>query len=392
MASLSLDGVLNQLNYKNRGRVHADALNVINATKSLSPKVGTLTHNNGAISRLLLLTGTFPIYYQSAQYNIPVDIYLPEQYPESGPIIYLRPTSTMVIKHGHQHVDSNGVVYLPYLHEWRASCCLSELLPIMSSVFSIDPPMFSRPAGSTASPVSTAYPASQAAYANRPAYNTTPTATPSPVAAPQSAASLYMRSVSGGDHAQQSSSSSAQPATGTITSIRPPSSNSSSSNKAALIQDVTVKMQEEIHTLQSRLRNEIDDEFRNQKELSTRQSDIAETISHLQQTKDRLLQALSDMQRKREELSNWVQSKENEGVTDPETRIHAYDPLSQQLIRLQAEHNANEDAMYYLEKALMNDDNVNVDLVAFLREIRKLARKQFVCEAHMRKIVSVAGK
>lgn len=43
-------------------------------------------------------------------------------------------------------------------------------------------------------------------------------------------------------------------------------------------------------------------------------------------------------------------------------------------------------------RALMNDDNVNVDLVAFLREIRKLARKQFVCEAHMRKIVSVAGK
>ena len=42
-------------------------------------------------------------------------------------------------------------------------------------------------------------------------------------------------------------------------------------------------------------------------------------------------------------------------------------------------------------RALMNDDNVNVDLVAFLREIRKLARKQFACEAHIRKIQAVAG-
>lgn len=180
----------------------------------------------------------------------------------------------MVIKHGHQHVDSNGVVYLPYLHEWRASCCLSELLPIMSSVFSIEPPMFSRPAGSAASPVSTSYPTTQAAYATRPTHNTTPTATPSPSggtaastyassstahAAPMSAASLYMRSVSGGDHSHPSSSTSQHP-TGTITSIRPPSpaSNSSSTaavNKSALIQDVTVKMQEEIHKLQSRLRS-----------------------------------------------------------------------------------------------------------------------------------------
>lgn len=38
--------------------------------------------------------------------------------------------------------------------------------------------------------------------------------------------------------------------------------------------------------------DEIDDEFRNQKELSARQSDIAEAITNLQHTKDRLLRAL----------------------------------------------------------------------------------------------------
>jgi len=45
------------------------------------------------------------------------------------------------------HVDHYGVVYLPYLNQWSAaSSNLLEMVTIMSSVFSQDPPVFKVPA------------------------------------------------------------------------------------------------------------------------------------------------------------------------------------------------------------------------------------------------------
>ena len=51
-------------------------------------------------------------------YNIPVCMWLLDSHPYNPPMAYVKPTSTMQIKPG-QHVDSNGKVYLPYLHDWR---------------------------------------------------------------------------------------------------------------------------------------------------------------------------------------------------------------------------------------------------------------------------------
>ena len=41
-----------------------------------------------------------------------------ETHPYNPPMVFVRPTSTMQIKQG-KHVDSNGKIYLPYLHEWK---------------------------------------------------------------------------------------------------------------------------------------------------------------------------------------------------------------------------------------------------------------------------------
>jgi hypothetical protein len=88
-------------------------------------------------STLLELRGTVPIYYKGAQYNIPVCIWIPEAYPHAPPVCYVTPTHDMCVKPKHRHVDTHGMVYLPYLNEWTASrSSLSELTTIMSSVFS----------------------------------------------------------------------------------------------------------------------------------------------------------------------------------------------------------------------------------------------------------------
>jgi hypothetical protein len=48
-----------------------------------------------------------------------------------------------------------------------------------------------------------------------------------------------------------------------------------------------------------------------------------------------------------------------------------------------SEHQAIEDALYFMDRALSNDE---MELVAFLKEVRKLSRQQFMCQALIQKI------
>ena len=50
-------------------------------------------------------------------YNIPVCVWLQESHPKVAPLVFVKPTNSMAIKQSH-HVDTNGKVYLPFLHEW----------------------------------------------------------------------------------------------------------------------------------------------------------------------------------------------------------------------------------------------------------------------------------
>ena len=68
---------------------------------------------------------------------------------------------------------------------------------------------------------------------------------------------------------------------------------------------------------------------------------------------------------------------------DPEALMVPKDVLSKQMLDLSAEIAASEDTMYYLDRALAND---SLELSVHLKEIRKLARKQFLAKAHMKKI------
>ena len=83
----------------------------------------------------------------------------------------------------------------------------------------------------------------------------------------------------------------------------------------------------------------------------------------------------------------WEQKCKEEGKEiDPDVLILPIDPQSQQMLELSAEVAALEDTMYYLDRALANDSNDSVDLQTHLKEIRKLARRQFLAKAHLKKI------
>lgn len=61
---------------------------------------------------------TSPLFSSGNVYNIPVCLWLLDTYPYNPPICFVKPTSTMMIKTG-KHIDANGKIYLPYLHEWK---------------------------------------------------------------------------------------------------------------------------------------------------------------------------------------------------------------------------------------------------------------------------------
>jgi ubiquitin-protein ligase len=55
------------------------------------------------------------MYYQGSKYNIPVAVWLGEEYPRMPPIVYVEPTPDMIIKPRHTFVNASGSVDIPYL-------------------------------------------------------------------------------------------------------------------------------------------------------------------------------------------------------------------------------------------------------------------------------------
>ena len=69
------------------------------------------------------------LIFTGVTYNIPLTIWLRPNHPYVPPMVYVTPTRDMGIQPS-QFVDTNGVVYLPYLNEWKV---VSDSLHILYS-------------------------------------------------------------------------------------------------------------------------------------------------------------------------------------------------------------------------------------------------------------------
>uniref|UniRef100_A0A8C7E2X9 Tumor susceptibility 101 n=1 Tax=Naja naja TaxID=35670 RepID=A0A8C7E2X9_NAJNA len=142
--------------YKYRDLAVQETVNVTGQYKDLKPVMDNYVFNDGSSRELMSLTGTIPVNYRGNIYNIPICLWLLDTYPFNPPICFVKPTSSMTIKTG-KHVDANGRIYLPYLHEWKhPQSDLIGLIQVMIVVFGDEPPVFSRPT------ISASYPSYQA--------------------------------------------------------------------------------------------------------------------------------------------------------------------------------------------------------------------------------------
>ena len=122
------------------------------------------------------------------------------------------------------------------------------------------------------------------------------------------------------------------------------------------------------------------------------QEEIEKYQAELDSVKGRLRAELASVGHQDEKLEVLRLSKDQPLTSEEQTRqllarLIPYDGISEQLIQLQAEHDAVDDTMYFLERALQRN-HPSLPLDVFLNKTRELAAKQFTCRAHIRKIES----
>lgn len=132
--------------YQNVPKTYNDVVQLISVYPSLRPKTDVFTHESGHSELLLCIYGNIPARVANTVYRIPIEFWIPKQYPSGAPMAYVRPTSQMVIHPGN-HVDINGMCYHPYLSYWadNLSSSLVELVSVLSDVFSREPPVYAKP-------------------------------------------------------------------------------------------------------------------------------------------------------------------------------------------------------------------------------------------------------
>ncbi|CAG5078672.1 Oidioi.mRNA.OKI2018_I69.PAR.g9052.t1.cds [Oikopleura dioica] len=395
--------------------------------KDLQPSVKRYTHDNGHSEDLANLNGTIPAYYKGKQYNFPIEIWLYTSFPESAPLVFVRPTSTMNIRQG-RHVDANGKVYLPYLNEWSASRSnLNGLIGVLATCFGSDPPVVAR--SSTAPPARppqpTAYPPHSSSSAGYPAgppssggywgaqnnsgYPSQPPSYPVPTSGagyppsngypPNSSAGGYPppayppSSGAGGYQPYPPSSGGypSQPSQGPTPYPPAPkayggtqgNSNYGRSDSDTIAEDVILMsirdstndiLKRRFADVQAQSKSEVDTLKSTESELKHGKSKLDAMMGQIESERASCEDELRRCQRMEEEMDRELQSLEESQEINPEEIITPSNPIYKQIFTHHNKEQAIEDAIYFLNKALLRG---SIDADTFLRTVRQLSRQQF---------------
>ncbi|KAK8752863.1 hypothetical protein OTU49_007993 [Cherax quadricarinatus] len=412
--------------YQNAEKTKADVMTALHNYRGLSPRLDKFVFRSGTSRYLLCLEGTIPVTYKGAVYNIPICIWLLDNHPLSSPMVYVKPTPDMLIK-ASRHVDQNGKVYLPYLHEWNLnSSDLPGLIQIMIITFSDMPPVYSKPKSAlptAGSPYPTPYPTNPPGYmplpgggpspkyppsqisgtGGFPPYLTQPgyppTSTPYPVYPPTSSAG-YPASQPGGPPITYPPYTggmqySPYPPTTTTTSNLTTQSTATETNttaastgtiteehiRASLISAVSDRVRAKLRDSYGGAQAEVSVLRQQQADLNEGKTKVEGLISKLEQEQAELDKNVRVLREREAEIKSVLSRLSS--ATDPldvDEAVTTTAPLYKQLLNAYAEDQSTQDAIYYLGEALRRDV---IDLDSFLKHVRSLSRKQFQLRATM---------
>lgn len=437
---MDLNGLLRSklVGYKHADLCRQDCLRALHQYNYLKPDKQKFMHNNGREAELLSLSGTLPVAIRGITYNIPICVWLQENHPYVPPLVYVKPTSNMAIK-ASQHVDTNGIVYHPYLHEWTyPKSDLAALLQLLCCAFAEAPPVYSKstppqpPPTASYRPPQGPYQSQYGGYPPNPIGSTPypvggPARMPMPMPMPGSSPGAPTGSrppypgaytPSGGISGGQSSTpypvnQPNYPVASTQSSYRSPgypppvtaahsnlmTTNSTTTSSSSTNEDLAVK---------ASLRSAVEDKIRRRTRALFEQAQIEldklnRTQVELKQGSEKLKGILQQLDKEQADVDNDIKllTQKNEEITevlsqlennanklDIDDAVVTTTPLYNQILNLFAEENAVEDTIYYLSESLRKEA---IDLDVFLKHVRALSRKQFMLRALLHKARKTAG-
>lgn len=383
-AASSLSPLFHRLTgiYRDPQRVLRDAESLLTSPLGhhLRPNTEPLLNNDGTSTPpVLVLSGTLPMTYRGVTYNLPIDMFLPPPYPSRPPTVFVRPVASMAIRENHRHVGLDGQVYLPYLHEWRPGTHnLSELAVWMSSTFGSDPPCYAKPR--------------QAASNNK------------PPSVASSITSSYNSSNSSSVDEQRRFAIEKEIAEANLAAeiARKASAEEARLEKEAkqmklkhdeqlssLKAMATSKAQFRIQQIFDETRVELRKELRDQMLLESSKEKIQQLLKEGEERKTLLKNENINMDSAIQNLEAWVAAleehkkgrEEKSSAENEECKIDLLtiptDTHSAQMLSLSAESAAIDDCIYFLDRALVKG---NIPLDVFLKEVRKLSKRQFMAK------------
>ncbi|ESO02994.1 hypothetical protein HELRODRAFT_185660 [Helobdella robusta] len=378
--------------YKYFDATKNELLKIMKSFNDLRPASKNFVFNDGVSKDLVCLEGTIPVSYKGKMYNIPICIYLMETHPYNPPMIYVKPTQSMQIRQG-KHVDANGRVYLPYLHEWKyPQSDLSGLIQMMSMVFGEEPPVFSKPTVLPANNQSSRLPypignnmpmPSYATGNNQPAQFVPssnlpyPTYTQPPYPQPPFAAQPLHSNHSVGANISH------QAATSSFNNVL-----SEEERKLSLLSAVEDKMKKRLKEILAQGQAEMETLKTTQEDLEKGRKKLEGIFNKIEQEQMKLESDVRTMQSKATEISQVLsRMKLSEDVLIDDIIVPVA-PLYKQILAAFAEEQSIDDAIYYLGEALRR--NV-IELDVFLKQVRELSRKQFLLRMTINKCRQKAG-
>ncbi|XP_036718860.1 LOW QUALITY PROTEIN: tumor susceptibility gene 101 protein-like [Balaenoptera musculus] len=372
--------------FKYRDPTVRKTVSVITLYKDLKPVLDSYVFNDGSSRELMNLTGAIPVPYRGIHINNPICLWLLDTYPYNPPICFVKPTSSMTIKTG-KHVDANGKIYLPYLHEWKHSQSDSlGLIQVMTVVFGEELPVFSRPT------ISASYPPYQATGPPNTSYVP---GMPSGISAypsgypPNPSGYPGCPYPPGGQYPVTTSSQ--YPSQPPVTTVGPSRVGTISEDtlSASLISAVSDKLRWRMKEEMARAQAELNALKRAEEDLKKGHQKLEEMVTCLDQEVAEVDKNIELLRKKDEELSSTLEKMENESENnDIDEVIIPTAPLYKQILNLYAEENAIEDTIFYLGEALRRGV---IDLDVFLKHVCLLSCKQFQLRALMQEARKTAG-
>jgi len=343
---------LSSAKYRDPEKTRQDVRDAIGHFRGLKPVSELFVFNNGAQKYLLALSGTIPVQYKGTVYNIPIVIWLLDTHPYNAPMVFVKPTPDMRIKVS-RHVDHNGKVYLPYLHDWKhGSSDLFSLIQVLIITFQEQPPVYAvlnsppqPPMHQMPQPPGVPYPTQVTPY---PPY---PPSMPMPGMGgplPNSGGAAF--------------------------SVRPSLLTAAEEKLRRRLEDVY---------LSSEILKKTGDQLqdgRNRLEMMVRR--LNDEKSTLEQNIETCHKECSSLQEKIET------QKTNEDEAMIDDAIQAPTPLYKQIVNTFVEEAALEDTIYYLGEAFRCE---KMDLDQYLKNVRVFSRRQFMLRAILNKCRQKAG-